>query len=75
MRRYFDSLLPSAVSSSFSILMLLFSLITANKGVSADLLKSGSKRRRTKQQIEDEKKSAIIKEQQNAARLAQYDIL
>ena len=74
-QRYFDSLLPSVVSSYFSILILSFSLILANKGVSADLLKTGSKRRRTKQQIEDEKKAAIIKEQQNAARLAQYDIL
>jgi hypothetical protein len=55
--------------------MLSFSLIIANKGVSADLLKTGSKRRRTKQQIEDEKKAAIIKEQQTAAKLAQYDIL
>ena len=42
-------------------LTLLFSL--ANKGVSANLLQSGSKRRRTKQEIEEEKEASFLKEQ------------
>ena len=49
--------------------------LTANKGQSANLLKTSSKRKRTKQQIEEEKQAAILKETQIAAKLAQYDIL
>ena len=48
---------------------------TASKGVSANLLQSESKRRRTKQQIKVEKEATLIKEQQDAAKLAQYDVL
>ena len=39
------------------------------------MLQTGSKRRRTKQQIKDEKEAAILKEQQDAAKVAQYDVL
>ena len=48
---------------------------TATKGISANLLQSGSKRRRTKAQIEAEKEEAMVKEQSIQAKLAQYDIL
>ena len=54
-------------------LTLLFSL--ANKGVSANLLQSGSKRRRTKQEIEEEKEASFLKEQQVAAKLANYEAM
>ena len=49
--------------------------ISANKGISANLLQTGSKRRRTKQQIADEKAAKEKEELQMAAKLAQYDIL
>ena len=49
--------------------------ITASKGSSANLLQSGSKRRRTKKQIEAEKQAQLLKEQQQQARLANYDAM
>ncbi len=39
------------------------------------MLKTESKRRRTRQQIKDEKEAEILKEQQIAAKLGQYDTL
>ena len=39
------------------------------------MLQAGSKRRRTKAQIQEEKEAAFIKEQQVAAKLASYDAL
>ena len=39
------------------------------------MLQTGSKRKRTKQQIEDEKQANFIKEQQIAAKLDNYEIL
>ena len=47
----------------------------ANKGISANLLQAGSKRRRTKQQIADEKAIQEQEELRKAAKLAQYDLL
>ena len=49
--------------------------IAASKGISANLLQTGSKRRRTKQQIADEKAAQEQEELRKAAKLAQYDIL
>ena len=66
---------PLAVSSYNFYVLLKYSFITANKGQSANLLKTSSKRKRTKKQIEDEKQAAILKETQTAAKLSQYDIL
>lgn len=43
--------------------------------MSANLLQTGSKRRRTKAQIEAEKEEAMVKEQSTQAKLAQYHIL
>ena len=43
--------------------------------MSANLLQVGSKRRRTKQQIKDEKEAEKLKEQKIAAKLANYDVL
>ena len=43
--------------------------------MSASLLKTESKRRRTKQQIKDEKEATLLKKQQDAAKLSQYDAL
>ena len=56
----------NAVSSKCSYSFILFKLFgsyIASKGISAKLLQKGSKRRRTKQQIEDEKQAAFLKEQ------------
>ena len=56
----------NAVSSKCSYSFILFKLFgsyIASKGVSAKLLQKGSKRRRTKQQIEDEKQASFLKEQ------------
>ena len=39
------------------------------------MLQAGSKRRRTKQQIEDEKQAELLKKQEDAAKVAQYDAL
>ena len=50
-------------------------LSLASKGVSANLLQVGSKRRRTKQQIADEFEASKRKEQKIAARMANYDVL
>ena len=47
----------------------------AAKGISANLLSTGSKRKRTKQQIEDEKQANFLKEQQIAAKLENYEVL
>ena len=48
---------------------------TASKGVSANLLQAGSKRRRTKAQIEADKQAKQDEEQQTAAKLARIDAL
>ena len=45
------------------------------KGNSSHLMKPGSKRRRSKAQIADEKKAAEQKEQEIAAKLAQFDYM
>ena len=45
------------------------------KGISVNLLSTGSKRKRTKQQIEDEKQANFLKEQQIAAKLENYEVL
>ena len=39
------------------------------------MLSTGSKRKRTKQQIEDEKQANFLKEQQIAAKLENYEVL
>ena len=54
---------------------LTFLSPTANKGVSANLLQAGSKRRRTQQQIADEKEEAEREKLHIQAKLAQYDAL
>ena len=52
----------------------MFSCV-ASKGVSSHLLKAGSKRRRTKQQIEDEKAAEMLEEQRSKAKLMEYNTL
>ena len=49
--------------------------MTASKGISANLLQVGSKRRRTKAQIAADKQAKLFEEQQVAAKLADYDSL
>ena len=39
------------------------------------MLQAGSKRRRTKKEIENQKETQLLKEQHIAAKLAQYDAL
>ena len=59
-------------SSKFSsIIYLRFSLVS--KGVSANMLKISSKRRRTLKQIKAEKEAAAQKEAENEMKLAQFD--
>ena len=72
----------TAVSSEYYLKVLIFKILIdilfnsiASKGISANLLQSGSKRRRTKQQIEDEKQAKLLKQQEDAAKVAQYDAL
>ena len=54
----------TAVSSKYELFKNIFNFysIIASKGSSANLLQSGSKRRRTKQQIADEKINAQLKQ-------------
>jgi hypothetical protein len=47
----------------------------ASKGISANLLQSNSKRRRTKQQIKDEKAAAVQEAIQTKAKLTHLGIL
>jgi hypothetical protein len=53
--------------------LIIFTIAT--KGQSANLLQKGSKRRRTKRQIEAEKEAAMQEEMQKQAKLAQFDVL
>ena len=62
---YQVSALPSSLTRCFR------SLVT--NGNSGNLLKVGSKRRRSKQQIKEEKLAALQKEQEIQAKLAQFD--
>ncbi len=55
--------------------MLTSSFSTASKGVSAQLLQTGSKRRRTKKQIEKDKEAAFLEQQQIQAKVSQYDAM
>ena len=47
----------------------------AAKGVSANLLQVGSKRRRTKAQIEEEKQLKLFEEAKVEEKLAEFDVL
>ena len=52
--------------------MLSSSISTAvSKGVSANMLKAGTKRRRTKQQIKEEKARVLLEEVENNRKLAE----
>ena len=44
-----------------------------SKGISAHLLKENTKRRRSKQQIKDEKKAEEMKQREIARKLAEYE--
>ena len=68
--------LQSAVSDSTNYFLILnFSSNIASKGVSANMLQAGSKRRRTKKQIEEEKKAEILKRQQTEAKISNYNAM
>ena len=54
---------------------LTLSVTLENNGIGVNLLKVGSKRRRTKTEINDEKEEARIKEQQINHKMQQYDQL
>ena len=45
--------------------------IIVSKGISANMLKAGTKRRRTKQQVKDDKARALLEEAENHRKLAQ----
>ena len=55
--------------SSFSL------LFTVTKGISANMLKISSKRRRTLAQIKADKEAAAQKEADTAAKLSQYEAM
>ena len=59
----FNSQKLLAVSSYRHIVLILLSFSTANKGVSANMLQVGSKRRRTKKEIELEKQINLFEEE------------
>ena len=70
----------TAVSCKYSQLFFLFliqvSVVVANRGVSANMLKVGSKRRRTQAEIKADKEEALLKEQDlqdKLKRLAEYE--
>ena len=50
-------------------------LSIVSKGIGANMLKIGSKRRRTRAEIEEEKQAEELKQQQIAAKLAQVAAL
>ena len=52
-----------------------YCLFVASKGISANLLQAGSKRRRTKAQIEADKQAKLYEEQMIANKLANFDLL
>ena len=45
-------------------LLIIFFLVTVSKGVSANLMQAGSKRRRTKAQIEEDKEQEVLRQAQ-----------
>ena len=53
--------------------MLIYILISVSKGISNHLMKSTSKRRRTKQEIKDQKAEEAKKEAEIQDKLAKYD--
>ena len=53
----------SSFSSFFSIMLTILSFLTASKGVGVNLLKVGSKRRRTRQEVLDQKEEANMKQE------------
>ena len=52
-----------------------FSFLTASSGVGVNLLKIGAKRRRTKQEIEDQREAELLEKQSIQAKLAQMESL
>ena len=58
------------VSSVSNFIMLNFLYLTVSKGISANMLKVSSKRRRTLTQIRAEKEAAAQKERETEAKLS-----
>ena len=54
---------------------LILICIVVSKGISGNLMKASSQRRRTKQQIREAKAEEEKKQAATAAKLAQYDVL
>ena len=52
------------------ILLIFFSIISVTKGVGVNLLKIGSKRRRTQAEIKQEKEEVALREQDLQEKLA-----
>ena len=59
--------------SFFRILISIFESVS--KGISSHLMKSSSKRRRTKQEIKDQKAEEIRREQEIQDKMSKYDEL
>ena len=59
----------------FHIMLTILSFLTASKGVGVNLLKVGSKRRRTQQEIQDQKEEAKLKQEGMEQKLAQINSL
>ena len=64
-----------SIFSFTNLLILDFLLLLETKGTSVNLLKLGTKRRRTKQEITDEQEEARIKQETVEAKLEDYERL
>jgi len=52
---------------------MTYSLIIVSKGISSHLMKISSKRRRTKQEIKEQKQAEEMKEAEIAAKMAEFE--
>ena len=71
MARVFHASTKTSRNYHFLLIFLFIYLLTVNKGVSANMMKAGSKRRRTKAQIKEDKARIILEEAEKNRKLAE----
>ena len=75
LQQYFSNPLRPVVSKLFTLINLSFMLHIVSNGAGVNMLKVGSKRRRTKREIEEENQKELQKENEYRTKMARLDMV
>ena len=75
LQQYFSNPQRLAVSKIFTIINLSFIFYIVSNGTGVNMLKVGSKRRRTKREIEEENQKELQKENEYRTKMARLDMV